>query len=64
MDLNWENQQRYVLVMFGSVLELPEEYMRVAEVAIGASLGRFVAELARDLQPLSVKADCACEVAQ
>ena len=50
--------------MFSRILKLSEEYVWVAEVAVGSSLGRLVAELSRYLQPLRVEADGAGEVAE
>lgn len=48
--------------MLCRILELAEEDVRVAEIGVGATLGRLVARVARDVQPLRVVAYGACKV--
>ena len=56
-------QQRH-LVVLGRLLELPEEDVRVAEVAVRAPLRAPVAELLGDLEALLVVVDRLAEVPQ
>ena len=52
-----------LFVMFGGEVEFSEENVSVPEVAVGPTLGRFVAELVGDLKPFGVVVNCAREVA-
>lgn len=44
--------QARILVMFRCFFELCQKYVRISQITIGSSFGRFIAELARNTQSL------------